>query len=97
MQPLDPRVVAAIDVLAAAGYSYAEIRRAIAPAASRAGVPRPAYTTVRRLAREHRDVRRARRTAASPVLEKLLAGRLPSLYELERLRESFLEAPAPRS
>ena len=93
MQPLDPRIVAAIEILAADGCSYAEIRRALAPAAHRAGVPRPAYTTVRRIAREHRRIRRVRGAATSPVLEKLLAGRLPSLYEVGRLRESYLDAP----
>ena len=92
MHPLDQRIIDAIRVLAGRGTSYAEIRRAVAPLASRLSCPLPAYTTVRRIAITERAVADAKTEALERILTKLLQGRPPSPYELESLREAELYA-----
>ena len=88
LQPVDSRVVEAIQVLDARGLSYADIRRALRPLAKRLGMPPPSYTTVRRIAITERSVVDVRTEAADRILAKLLQGRLPSPNELDHLREA---------
>jgi hypothetical protein len=90
LQPVDERLVQAILVLDAQEVSYADIRRALRPLAGRLGLHAPAYTTVRRIAITERCIADARTEAVEQILAKLLQGRLPTSYELERLREARL-------
>ena len=88
LQPLDSRLVEAIQILDARGLSYADIRRALRPLANRLRMPPPSYTTVRRIAITERSVVDGRTEAADRIVAKLLQGRLPSPYELDHLHEA---------
>ena len=88
LQPTDERLVEAIQILDSRGFSYADIRRALRPLATQLGAPQPAYTTVRRIAIVERSVADAKTEAAEKIDAKLLQGRLPTPYELGRLREA---------
>jgi len=88
LQPLDSRLVEAIQILDARGLSYADIRRALRPLANRLRMPPPSYTTVRRIAITARSVVDGRTEAADRIVAKLLQGRLPSPYELDHLHEA---------
>jgi hypothetical protein len=88
LEPIDDRLVEAIQVVDARGLSYADIRRALRPLAGRFGRPPPAYTTVRRIAIVERTAVDATTEAVDRIVGKLLQGRLPTPYELECLREA---------
>jgi hypothetical protein len=92
MHPLDRRIVDAICVLGARGVPYAELRRMLAPLARKIASPLPAYTTVRRIAITERAAADAKTEAVEQILVKLLQGRPPTPYELQRLREAHLYA-----
>jgi hypothetical protein len=88
MERVDARLVEAIGLLDARGFSYAEIRRVLSPLAARFAVPRPSYTTVRRIAITERTAVDAKTEAWETVLAKLLTGRVPTPHELASLREA---------
>jgi hypothetical protein len=88
LEPIDERLVEAIQVLDASGVSYAEIRRALRPLARRIGQTAPAYTTVRRIAIVERSAVDETSEAVDRIVGKLLQGRFPTPHELDRLREA---------
>jgi hypothetical protein len=84
VHPLFVEAIAELDPT----LSYAELRRALIPLAAELGIPRPSYAEVRRIAIEERAYARAVGDAVDPIVAKLLAGRLPSPYDLHRLAET---------
>lgn len=90
MHALDERLVDTICALDARGFSYADIRRALLPVARRAGVAPPSSTTVRRVAITERAAAEATSKAVDQIAAKLLQGRVPTVYELDELREARL-------
>jgi hypothetical protein len=88
LEPIDERLVEAIQVLDAGGLSYAEIRRALHPLARRLGRTPPSYTTVRRIAIVERTAVDATTEAIDRIVGKLLQGTFPTPYELACLSEA---------
>ena len=84
VHPLFVEAIAELDPT----LSYAELRRALIPLAAELGVPRPSYAEVRRIAIEERAYARALENAVDPIVVKLLTGRLPTPYDLDRVREA---------
>jgi hypothetical protein len=97
LEPIDERLVEAIQILDAQELTYAGIRRALRPLAARLGISTPAYTTVRRIAITERCIADAKTEAAEKIVAKVLQGRLPTPYELERLREARLYSELVRT
>jgi hypothetical protein len=75
--PVHPEFVLALRVLDAFGMSYAEAWRLLRPVSARLGVPRPSYSSVRRIL----IAERARKQENADLLDVLLAdlfrGRFP--------------------
>jgi hypothetical protein len=81
--------------------SYAELWRRLIPVASRLGVPRPCYGTVREIVLLLRALERLRRPVRDEVVVKLLTGRIPSADQLIDLvemntRPTWREVPPER-
>jgi hypothetical protein len=74
---LHPEFVVALRVLDAFGMPYAEALRQLIPTARRLGIPRPSYSTVRRLVIEERRRKAGRTDLLDRVLTDLLVGRVP--------------------
>jgi hypothetical protein len=75
-----PEFEKALWILSGTEISAAEALRSLIPVATRIGVPRPSYSTVRRLLIEQRSRRKRRREVLEPILVDLLTGRIPNLY-----------------
>jgi hypothetical protein len=75
--PVHPEFVLALRVLDAFGMPYAEAWRLLRPVSARLGVPRPSYSSVRRIL----IAERARKQENADLLDVLLAdlfrGRFP--------------------
>jgi hypothetical protein len=75
--PVHREFVLALRVLDAVGLPYAEAWRLLRPVAARLGIPRPSYSTVRRIVIAERERKRRRADELDRVLADLLAGRFP--------------------
>ena len=92
----DPRIVAAIQALDDRSEPVAEINRRVGVAALKLGLIKPSYVHVRRFVldeRDRQDAERRRREAVREVVTDItgavLAGRVPTVYEvLDRLEDA---------
>jgi hypothetical protein len=75
--PVHREFVLALRVLDAFGMSYAEAWRLLRPVAARLGVPRPSYSTVRRILIAERARKRRNADDLDRLLADLFAGRFP--------------------
>lgn len=80
--PVHREFVLALRVLDAFEMPYAEAWRLLRPVAARLGVPRPSYSTVRRVVIAERERKRRRADELDRLLADLFSGRFPySLVE----------------
>jgi hypothetical protein len=92
----DARILAAIQALDDRREPVAEINRRVGVAALKLGLIKPSYVHVRRFVldeRDRRDAERRRREAVREVVTDItgavLAGRVPTVYEvLDRLEDA---------
>lgn len=75
--PVHSEFVLALRVLDAFGMPYAEAWRLLRPVAARLGVPRPSYSSVRRIVIAERARKRRQADDLDRVLAVLISGRLP--------------------
>ena len=75
--PVHPEFVRALRILDAFGMSYAEALRMLVPVASRLGIPRPSYYTVRRVLIAERARKQRNADDLDRILGDLFAGRSP--------------------
>jgi hypothetical protein len=75
--PVHPEFVLALRVLDAFEMPYAEAWRLLRPVAARLGVPRPSYSTVRRVVIAERERKRRRADELERLLADLFSGRFP--------------------
>jgi hypothetical protein len=69
--------VLALRILDAGGLPYAEAWRLLRPVAARLGIPRPSYSSVRRIVLAERERKRRNADELDRLLADLLAGRFP--------------------
>ena len=69
--------VLALRVLDAFGMPYAEAWRLLRPVAARLGIPRPSYSSVRRILIAERERKRRRADELDRLLADLFSGRFP--------------------
>ena len=69
--------VLALRVLDAFGMPYAEAWRLLRPVAARLGIPRPSYSSVRRILIAERERKRMRADELDRLLADLFSGRFP--------------------
>ena len=92
----DPRVIETVRALDDRREPIAEINRRVGVAVVKLGLIKPSYVHIRRLVlaeRERQDADRRRREAVREVVAditaKVLAGRVPTVYEiLDRLEDA---------
>jgi hypothetical protein len=75
--PVHPEFVRALRILDAFGMPYAEALRMLVPVAIRLGIPRPSYSTVRRILIAERERKRRHADELDVLLGDLFAGRSP--------------------
>ncbi|MGH3058574.1 MAG: hypothetical protein ACRDPP_10050 [Gaiellaceae bacterium] len=75
--PVHREFVLALRVLDAFEMPYAEAWRLLRPVAARLGVPRPSYSTVRRVVIVERERKRRRADELDQLLADLFSGRFP--------------------
>ena len=75
--PVHPEFVLALRVLDAFGMPYAEAWRLLRPVAARLGIPRPSYSTVRRIVIAERKRKRENAELLDVLLADLFTGRFP--------------------
>ena len=75
--PVHPDFVIALRILDALGLPYAEAWRMLRPVAVRLGIPRPSYSTVRRVVIAERARKRRNAEDLDQLLADLFAGRFP--------------------
>jgi hypothetical protein len=75
--PVHPEFVLALRVLDAFGMPYAEAWRLLRPVAARLGIPRPSYSTVRRIVIAERRRKRENAELLDVLLADLFSGRFP--------------------
>jgi hypothetical protein len=75
--PVHPGFVGALRVLDEFDLPYAEAWRMLSPVARRLGVPRPSYSTVRRICIAERERKRRRKDELDRFLADVLAGKFP--------------------
>lgn len=75
--PVRREFVLALRVLACFDLSHAEAWRLLRPVAARIGVPRPSYSTARRILVAERERSRRRADELDRILAPILAGRAP--------------------
>jgi hypothetical protein len=80
-----PGFVGALRVLDEFELPYAEAWRMLRPVAVRLGVPRPSYSTVRRICIAERERKRRKKDELDWLLTDLLAGRFPHVYVKHKL------------
>ena len=84
-----PRVhrefVLALRVIDAFGLPYAEAWRCLRPVAARLGVPRPSYSSVRRIVIAERARKLRHRDELDLLLRDLLRGRFPTAFVEHKL------------
>ena len=75
--PVHPEFVLALRVLDAFGMPYAEAWRLLRPVSARLGVPRPSYSSVRRIVIAERSRKRENADLLDVLLADLFTGRFP--------------------
>jgi hypothetical protein len=75
--PVHPEFVRALRILDAFGMPYADAWRLLVPVAVRLGIPRPSYSTVRRIVIADRARKRRNAEDLDQLLADLFAGRFP--------------------
>jgi hypothetical protein len=75
--PVHPEFVQALRILDAFGMPYAAAWRLLVPVAVRLGIPRPSYSTVRRILIVERARKRRNADDLDQLLTDLFAGRFP--------------------
>jgi hypothetical protein len=75
--PVHRDFVLALRVLDAFGMPYAEAWRLLRPVSGRLGVPRPSYSTVRRIVIAERERKRRNADELDELLAALFSGRFP--------------------
>jgi hypothetical protein len=75
--PVHPEFVLALRVLDAFGMPYAEAWRLLRPVSARLGVPRPSYSSVRRILIAERARKRENADLLDMLLADLFTGRFP--------------------
>jgi hypothetical protein len=78
--PVHREFVLALRILDAVGLSYAEAWRLLAPVATRLGIPRPSYSSVRRIVIADRERKRQRADELDLLFSDLLKGRFPYVF-----------------
>jgi hypothetical protein len=78
--PVHPEFVLALRIVDALGLPYAEAWRMLRPVAARLGVPRPSYSTVRRIVISERERKKQNAEALDLLLADLLKGRFPLVF-----------------
>ena len=72
--PVHPGFVGALRVLDEFDLPYAEVWRLLRPVARRLGIPRPSYSSVRRICIAERERKRRRKDELDHFLADVLAG-----------------------
>lgn len=75
--PVHPEFVLALRILDAVGLPYAEAWRLLRPVAARLGIPRPSYSSVRRIVIAERKRKRRNADELDTLLADLFTGRFP--------------------
>lgn len=75
--PVHPEFVLALRVLDAFGMPYAEAWRLLRPVSARLGVPRPSYSSVRRILIGERRRKQENADLLDMLLADLFTGRFP--------------------
>ncbi len=83
--PVHREFVQALRILDAFGMPYAEAWRLLRPVAARLGVPRPSYSSVRRILIAERERKRRRADDLDRLLADLFAGRFPFVFVEHKL------------
>ena len=78
--PVHPEFVLALRVLDAFGMPHAEAWRLLRPVAARLGIPRPSYSTVRRIVIAERRRKRENAELLDVLLSDLFTGRFPTRF-----------------
>jgi hypothetical protein len=89
-----PGFVGALRVLDEFDLPYAEAWRMLRPVARRLGIPRPSYSTVRRICIAERERKRRRKDELDRFLADVLAGKFPYVTVEHKLMNF---APAVRA
>jgi hypothetical protein len=77
--------VLALRVLDAFGMPYAEAWRLLRPVAARLGIPRPSYSSVRRIVIAERERKRRNSDELGCLLADLFTGRFPYVFVEHKL------------
>jgi hypothetical protein len=83
--PVHPEFVQALRILDAFGMPYAEAWRSLRPVAARLGIPRPSYSTVRRVVLAERARKSQNAETLDLLLADLLTGRFPYVFLKHKL------------
>lgn len=83
--PVQREFVLALRILDAVGLPYAEAWRMLRPVAARLGIPRPSYSSVRRIVLAERERKRRNADELDRLLADLLAGRFPYVFVEHKL------------
>jgi hypothetical protein len=83
--PVHQEFVLALRVIDAFGLPYAEAWRCLRPVAARLGVPRPSYSSVRRIVIAERIRKRRHADELDLLLRDLLLGRFPLVFVEHKL------------
>ena len=83
--PVQHEFVLALRILDAFGMPYADAWRLLRPVAARIGVPRPSYSTVRRLVIAERERKRRNADDLDLLLSDLFRGRFPYVFVEHKL------------
>jgi hypothetical protein len=78
--PVHPEFVLALRVLDAFGMPYAEAWRLLRPVSARLGVPRPSYSSVRRILMAERARKQEHADLLDVLLADLFRGRFPTRF-----------------
>jgi hypothetical protein len=83
--PVQREFVLALRVIDAFGLPHAEAWRCLRPVAARLGIPRPSYSSVRRIVLAERARKRRHADELDLLLSDLLRGRLPLVFVEHKL------------
>lgn len=83
--PVHREFVLALRILDAVGLPYAEAWRMLRPVAARLGIPRPSYSSVRRIVIAERKRKRRNADELDRLFADLLAGRFPFVFVEHKL------------
>ena len=78
--PVHREFVLALRIIDAMGMPYADAWRALRPVAARLGIPRPSYSSVRRIVIAERACKQRNADELDMLLADLLSGRVPNVW-----------------